>query len=315
MKKTLWKKLLALTIGVLMTITFVSCSNSESSKDKANDTKTEKKEARTLDEIKKSGKLILGTNPEAPPFSFIENVNGKEVINGADVMLARKIAEDIGVELEVKKLDYYQLLKELGSGNIDIAISSMKETNDAKEVADFTISYGMGNYISSFIINKGDKKNILDFKDSKDYYNSIEDLKTKTIGVQKGSIQEEILKKDLSNTELKKFNTLSELKKALEDKAIDCAYMEGLKHRNWELDSPDKFSTLPLDMSESMKIDTDNYSGLTYSAAVKKGNSELLKSAENTITKLTSTYDYHKMIKEAQELSNNYNVLGENPKL
>lgn len=315
MKKILWKKLLALTIGLLMTFSFVSCSNSESPKNKANDTKTESKGSRTLDEIKKSGKLVLGTNPEYPPFSFIQNVDGKEVVNGVDVMLAKEIAKDIGVEIEVKNLYYYQLLEELDSGNIDIAISSMKETNKAKEVADFTRYYYAGSYASSFIINKEDSESILDYKDPKDYYKTIEEVKKKTIGVQKYSIQEEILKENLSDTPLKEFDTLAELKEALENKVIDCAYVEGSKSRNWDLESKDKFSTIPIKPDELIKLDPNKYNNLGYSAAVKKGNTDLLKSAEETIITLTSDYSYFKLIKEAQELSNNYNILGENPKL
>ena len=54
--------------------------------------------ARTLDEIKDSGKLVVGVFSDKKPFGYVDE-NGD--YQGYDVYFARRLAEDLGVDLEL----------------------------------------------------------------------------------------------------------------------------------------------------------------------------------------------------------------------
>lgn len=69
--------------------------------------------ARTLDEILSSKKIAVGVNPALPPLGMY---NEKNEMDGFDVEFARKIAELLGVELELVKVSANDRIPFLASG-------------------------------------------------------------------------------------------------------------------------------------------------------------------------------------------------------
>ena len=61
--------------------------------------------------------------------------------DGYDVQIARRIAEALGMDLEVVKTDWEGLIPSLISGNIDLIIAGMSPTEDRKMTIDFTDYY------------------------------------------------------------------------------------------------------------------------------------------------------------------------------
>ena len=92
MKKGMLKKIFAIaTIGV-MSIGLISCG---------------KKEEDKLTEIKNKGKLVVGLSADYAPYEFhIINDEGKDEIVGFDIDIAKEIAKDMGVELEIQDMDF-----------------------------------------------------------------------------------------------------------------------------------------------------------------------------------------------------------------
>ena len=82
----------------------------------------------SLEKIKASGKIILGTSADYPPYEFQALIDGKDTIVGFDIELAKEIAKDLGVELEIKDMSFDGLLAALASGNVDMVISGMTPT-------------------------------------------------------------------------------------------------------------------------------------------------------------------------------------------
>lgn len=68
----------------------------------------------SLEEIKEKGVLVIGTSADFPPYEFHATIDGKDTIVGMDIEIAKKIAEDIGVELEIKDMQFDSLI---GVGN------------------------------------------------------------------------------------------------------------------------------------------------------------------------------------------------------
>ena len=72
---------------------------------------------------------------------------------GYDVMMAKHIAEELGMELEIVKLDWDSLVPAVQSGTVDCVIAGQSITSERKEMVDFTQPYY---YASIVTLTKAD---------------------------------------------------------------------------------------------------------------------------------------------------------------
>jgi len=114
-------------------------------------------------------KLVVFTDPNFPPFEFLGS-DGKPT--GVDMEIAKVIANELGVELEIKEADFDSILMAINTGAGDIAITGMTITEDRKEGVDFSVPYI--NSVQYFIL--------LENSDIK----LMEDLAGKKVGVAMG---------------------------------------------------------------------------------------------------------------------------------
>ena len=82
-------------------------------------------DARPLAEIQKSGVLRVGVNPTLPPLGIY---NDKNEIDGFDVDFSRKVAEMLGVELEVVQVGSPDRIPFVSTGKIDYVMGAMTRT-------------------------------------------------------------------------------------------------------------------------------------------------------------------------------------------
>lgn len=133
--------------------------------------------ADTLDKIKKSGEVTVGTEAAFPPFEFVEG--GKIVGYGKDILDA--IVADLGVKLNQLDLPYQGIFPGLLAGKFDfIATTLVIREKDAKRVA-FTMPIAEGS--TSILKRKGD-----------DRIKSGDDLNGKVVGAQLGTPSEQLLR-------------------------------------------------------------------------------------------------------------------------
>ena len=152
MKKNISKLiLLALTLVLVAGCTALKNSN-DNNKDKTDD----------LAKIKANGKLVVGTAPGYPPFEFVVDKSGKSQVVGADIDLAKKIADEIGVKLEIKAMDFDALIMALQSSKVDMVITSMTPTEERKKSVDFSDVYFEGT--NSILVNSNFNKSVADRK-------------------------------------------------------------------------------------------------------------------------------------------------------
>jgi polar amino acid transport system substrate-binding protein len=88
--------------------------------------------------IKKSGKLVVATDPTYPP---MESVNTKGQIVGLDVDIAREIAKAIGVPLDIKKITWDATFPEVVNGDVDMMIASTTITPEREKIVLFSNPY------------------------------------------------------------------------------------------------------------------------------------------------------------------------------
>ena len=60
----------------------------------------------SLQKIKQKGVLVVGTSAGYPPYEFTTKKNGKTEYIGFEMSLAKQLAKDLGVKLEIKNMDF-----------------------------------------------------------------------------------------------------------------------------------------------------------------------------------------------------------------
>ena len=120
-----WKKLLLGFAGIFALTTLAACS---SSKD-------------TLEKVQDKGTLTVALNPHFAPFEFKTIQNGKDTIVGADVEIAKAIADELGVKVKFSEMSFDNVLANVQSGKADIAISGISATEERQKIFDFSDTY------------------------------------------------------------------------------------------------------------------------------------------------------------------------------
>lgn len=92
-----------------------------------------------------------------------------EYAYGYDVIMAKKLADSMGAELEVHKIEWDGLPPAVVSGKIDAAIAGMSITSERKQTVDFTKPYYYANIVA--LVKKAgpfaNAKSIADLKGAK----------------------------------------------------------------------------------------------------------------------------------------------------
>ena len=132
-----------------------------------------------LEQIKAAGKLTVFTNAEFPPFEYME---GNEII-GVDIEIAKAIAVEIGVELEMVNANFDGIVASIASGRGDLGISGFTITDDRKKEVDFSVPYV--DSVQYMIIPDGSDLAVL------------EDFEGKSVGAQLGTTGEMLVQEEI----------------------------------------------------------------------------------------------------------------------
>ncbi|WP_321971401.1 substrate-binding domain-containing protein [Paratractidigestivibacter sp.] len=93
---------------------------------------------RTLDEIKESGKIVIGVFSDKSPFGYVDE-NGE--YQGYDVELARQIGTDLGVEVEFVSTEAANRVEYLETNKVDLILANFTVTEERAEKVDFAEAY------------------------------------------------------------------------------------------------------------------------------------------------------------------------------
>ena len=91
---------------------------------------------RTLDQILGAKKLLVGVNPTLPPLATYDD---KNQLAGYDVDIATKLAQMLGVELQLVTVGSPDRVPFVATGKVDIVMGALTRTPDRAKVIDFTV--------------------------------------------------------------------------------------------------------------------------------------------------------------------------------
>ncbi|MGN1343511.1 MAG: transporter substrate-binding domain-containing protein [Traorella sp.] len=84
--------------------------------------------------------------------------------DGYDVQIAKRIADELGLELVIKKIEWDGLIPALGDGTIDAIIAGMTANPDREEGADFTTPYFGGDPMVMIVRKDSEMANFTDIQ-------------------------------------------------------------------------------------------------------------------------------------------------------
>lgn len=165
--------------------------------------------ASQLDKVIKSGTVRVAVLPDYPPWSVQTPDGGFE---GYDIDIAEKLAEALGVELELVSTDGTSRLPLLKSDRVDVNISEWTATDERAKEAGFTIPYVA--HGAGVMFNTANP------------VESYADLAGKSVSVARGSTNDSIMTKNFPDTKVERFETIADAMAALQAGKVD-ALVEG----------------------------------------------------------------------------------------
>lgn len=266
------KKTISILLVLVLALGLGGCSNGSSQT-------SEGAGPKTIERIKENGKIVLGTSADYPPFEWISHENGEEYV-GVDIEIAKKIAEDLGVDLEIKNMAYEGLIASLAVGDVDIVIAGMAATDEKKEQVDFSDSYFQGGQV------------LLVLEENKDKYTSFADLEGEKIGTQLGSTQQDLAQEKFGDSVFG-YDLNNVLIEQLKNKSIDAAFLSEVPAKEFAKITP---GLAIVDLS-----DVENEPG--FAVALNKNQEDLRDKISQSLADLKDSGQIEKWLDEYIELS------------
>lgn len=237
------KKILAVALALCMLLCFAGCGE------------------------KDDNVLTMGTNAAFPPYEYVDDDGN---IVGIDAEIAAAIAEKLGMELEIKDMEFDSLITACAGGSVDVVLAGMTVTDERKESVNFSDSYATG--IQVIIVKEG--------SDIAAY----EDLEGKMIGVQSGTTGDIYCTDEFGQDNVKQYANGALAVEALKNGQVDCVIIDN---------EPAKAFVAA---NEGLKILDTEYVTEDYAIAIAKENTELLEKINEAMAELKADGTIDKII-------------------
>lgn len=197
--RKLFTKLVSLSVAAFLLLGSLAGCSSQGSGGK-NQTDGSSASFRTLDEIKESGKIVIGVFSDKAPFGYVDE-NGQ--YQGYDVYFAERIAKDLGVEVEYVSTDPASRVEYAATGKVDIILANFTVTEERAKQVDFALPYMK---VMLGVVSPDDS-----------LVTDVEQLNGKTLIVVKGTTAETYFEKNYPDVTLQKYDEYADAYNALLD--------------------------------------------------------------------------------------------------
>ena len=276
------KKIFALVLAAVMVLSLAACgAKPEAAAETAAATEAAKAEA-AFDTVNE-GKLTVATSPDFAPYEFYAiDKDGNPYLAGFDMDLAKYIANELGLELEVIPMDFDGTIMELTQGNVDMSLAGYSITEERKEVMDFSIVYYGG--AQAFVTTKQFKDKFTDLASANN-----PDL---TIEAQTGSIQADLMKQNTPDADCVEMVKVTDIIAELVNGKAQGAFIEKAVAESYQKNYPE------LEILCDVPFDSEGSA-----AGITKGNTKLVEAVNAAIEKCISSGEFDKYVQNAQELA------------
>lgn len=270
-----FKALIAAGAALVMAASMAACGPSAGtpSEAKSSDTGTSSSanaKARSLDEIKKSGKIKIAVFSDKAPFGYVDK-DGK--YQGYDVYFAERLAKDLGVKPEYTSVDPAARVDVLTSNKVDLVLANFTVTEERKGKVDFAKPYMK---VALGVVSPQNAP-----------ITDVGQLDGKTLIIAKGTTAETWFEKNAPNVKLQKYDQYADAYNALLDGRGDAFSTDNTEVLAWA--KANKGFKVGI-----TRLGDDD----TIAPAVQKGNQELLDFVNDEIVKLGKDDFFHKDYQE-----------------
>ena len=247
------KKLTAFALALVMALGLLSgCGSSNSDSNTPSGDDASDAAAKT--------KLVVATSPDFPPF---ESLEGGEVV-GIEVDILKKVAEKMGMELDLQQMDFDSVIPGVQAGKFDVGMSGITVTEKRKANVDFSSVYFMAAQAIVVTADSG--------------ITGKADLEGKTVSVQTGTTAHDALQKmqeEGVDVEILPYEKITQCFDDVSLGRADAVYVDSVVAAYYLADDDSKFQSVwKSDEGEPMGV------------CIKKGNTDLLEQTENAINTL-----------------------------
>lgn len=225
-------------------------------------------QARTFEEIKADGKIVVASEGAFPPFNYFQGPK----LSGFEIDVAEALARKMGVKIEWKALSFDALLAGLRQDRWDLVIASFGITPERSKAVTFTNPH----YCSGGVIVAKDPA-----------IKSVADLKGKAIAVQTGTTYLENVQKLQGIKEVKNFPKDTDAHAALVAGRVDV----------WVTDKFVAKAALEADPKTGLHMG-DFVFVERIASAIKKGNASLEAAVDKALAEILADGTYEQISKK-----------------
>ena len=206
----------------------------------------------TLEKIKSSGTLTIGTRTGSPPFAYI-NKNNEWVgfsIDLVEMLVKPSVEKAVGKSIKIEKKESTPptRIPLLTSGAVDLIAGTMTDTPERRQSVDFSLTFFLTG--AQFLVKKGSP------------IHGINDIAGKRIATQQGSTNAKIIREKVPTAQLREFPDQPAAFQALLQGQVDAYTNDGIQLYGLKAKAPN-----PTDW----EVVGDFFSEEPYGMAMRKG--------------------------------------------
>lgn len=239
--------------------------------------------ANRLEKILGTGKLTFATSPDYAPYEFYDlTKTGQDAIVGADIELAKYIADALGVELVIEPMDFDSLLAAVGTASVDLVLAGMVPKEERMTMMDFTDVY----------YNDGDQV-VLILADTADEYSTLSAFAGKTVAAQNGTLQMEMVMGQLLDAKAEPITAIPNAILMLQTGKVQGVALASVVADQYIANYPDL----------AICAERFEYDSLGVAGAVPKNEPELLAKLNEILAQVIEEGLFYEWIDAANELA------------
>lgn len=295
------KQLLTTLSAILLTSLLSGCSTSAKTSDYDYLLDTTKLTKADLDlddatgDLKKildDGVLKIATSPDFPPCEWIDD---KGNVYGAEMALAKYVADTLGVKLEIETMDFAATLAALDTDKVDLVFSGLGWKSDRSEQYELSVGY-IGDDTSDL------GHTLITTKENEGKYKTLSDFVGETIVAQATSLQEMYVQDEIlslkGDTKYEPVKTLDQAILSLTSGKCDAVALAESTAQSYVANSDGKL------VMTGVYFDLTPYKDYEgYVAAAKKGETDLINTLNTILQTVKDNNYFQQWFAEAKEAS------------
>lgn len=187
--------------------------------------------AEVLDDIRARGSVVCGVLNNLEPFGYLDPKT-RDVV-GYEIDLCQKMAEDLGVEAEVKVVSSQARMPELLQGRLDVLVALISYSPERAEQIDFSTTYVADTFQAITTEDSGLTK--------------LDDIANSRVSVIKGSFLEPLVQEQYPDATVVSFDDAATAFAAMAQGRVDATVQRTTQARALQLRLGDSDNTVMLD--------------------------------------------------------------------